>query len=95
LIVYKEKGFRPYIKILSENRHAESSLIKYLMFNFSEQDLYIKLKKDNPLAKYIKYFGFVPTGDRGLEVLLFRKGIKILHKMQPKDFLLEDEDRLY
>jgi len=66
------------------------------MMNFSEQDLYIKLKKENPLTKYIKYFGFIPAGDRGLEILLFRKGIKILHKMLPKDLLLEDtENRLY
>lgn len=96
MIVYKEKGYRPYIKILSETRKAESALIKYLMMNFSEQDLYIKLKKENPLAKYIRYFGFLQQGDRGLEILLFRKGIKILHKMQPKDLLLEDtENRLY
>jgi len=96
MIIFKEKGFRPYIKILSENRKAESALIKYLMMNFSEQDLYIKVKKENPLAKYLKYFGFVQTGDRGLEVLLFRKGIRILHKMLPKDILLnDDEERLY
>jgi len=95
MIIYKEKGFRPYIKILTENRHAESSLIKYLMFNYSEQDLYIKLKKENPLSKYIRYFGFVPSGDRGQEVLLYRKGIKILHKMQAKDLLINDEERLY
>lgn len=96
MIIYKEKGYRPYIKLLTENRSAESSLIKYLMMNFSEYDLYIKIKKENPLAKYIKYFGFVQQGDRGLEILLYRKGIKILHKMVPKDLLLEDtEDRLY
>jgi hypothetical protein len=95
MIIFKEKGFRPYVKLLTETRKAESSLIKYLMMNFSEQDLYIKLKKENPLAKFIKYFGFVPSGDRGQEVLLYRKGIKILHKMLPKDLLLEDEDRLY
>jgi len=96
MIVYKEKGYRPYIKLLTENCQAESALIKYLMMNFSEQDLYIKIKKENPLAKYIKYFGFIQTGDRGLEVLLFRKGIKILHKMLPKDLLMEDDsNRLY
>lgn len=96
MIIYKEKGFRPYIKLLTETRRAESSLIKYLMMNFSEQDLYIKVKKENPLAKYIKYFGFIQTGDRGLEILLFRKGIRILHKMLPKDLLLnDDEERLY
>ena len=96
MIVYKEKGYRPYIKILTESRSAESSLIKYLMMNFSEQDLYIKVKKENPLAKYIRYFGFIQQGDRGLEVLLFRKGIRILHKMLPKDLLMEDDSqRLY
>lgn len=95
-IIFREHGFRTYIKILSENRHAESSIIKYIMMNFSEQDLYVKLKKENSLAKYIRYFGFVETGDRGQEVLLFRKGIKILHKMLPKDLLMEDEStRLY
>lgn len=96
MIVYKEKGYRPYIKLLTETRKAESALIKYLMMNFSEQDLYIKVKKENPLAKYLKYFGFIQTGDRGLEILLFRKGIKILHKMLPKDLLMEDDsERLY
>lgn len=96
MIIYKEKGYRPYIKLLTESRNAESALIKYLMMNFSEQDLYIKVKKENPLAKYIKYFGFIQTGDRGAEVLLYRKGIKILHKMVPKDLLMEDTtERLY
>ena len=96
MIIFKEKGYRPYIKLLSETRHAESALVKYLMMNFSEQDLYIKLKKLNPLAKYIRYFGFIETGDRGQEILLFRKGIKILHKMLPKDLLMEDEtNKLY
>ncbi len=96
LIIYKEKGFRPYIKLLSETRSAEAALIKYLMLNFSEQDLYIKLKKTNPLAKYIGYFGFIPQGDRGQEVLMYRKGIKVLHKMVPKDILIEDTtERLY
>jgi hypothetical protein len=105
LIVYKEKGFRPYIKILSENRKSESSLLRYLMLNYSEQDLYIKLKQENPLARFLQYinphtkktqYGFMQVGPRGQEVLLFRKGIKILYKMQPKDLLLTDEEnRLY
>lgn len=96
LIIFREKGFRTYIKLLTETRKSESSLIKYLMMNFSEQDLYIKVKKENGLAKYLKYFGFILTGDRGAEVLLFRRGIHILHKMQPKDLLInDDEKRLY
>jgi len=66
------------------------------MFNFSENDIYLKLKKEDPLVNYIKYFGFTQVGPRGQEVLLFRKGIKILYKMKPKDLLLDDEEnRLY
>lgn len=96
MIVFQEKGYRPYIKLLTESRKAESALIKYLMMNHSEQDLYIKIKKESPLAKYIRYFGFLQQGDRGLEVLLYRKGIKILHKMMPKDLLIpDDSQRLY
>ena len=96
IIIYREKKFRTYLKILSESRHSESSAIRYTMFNFSENDIYLKLKKEDPLVNYIKYFGFTQVGPRGQEVLLFRKGIKILYKMKPKDLLLDDEEnRLY
>jgi len=74
LILYKEKGFRPYVKILAEDSDSQRDLIKFLIWNFSDKDLFIKLKKANPLARIIQRYGFIFQGDRGQEILLFRKG---------------------
>lgn len=85
LIIYREKGFRTYIKILTENRNIENKFIKFLMWNFTDIDLYAKLKKNNSLSKYLQLinratqkplFGFVTLGSRGDEILLYRKGEK-------------------
>jgi len=85
LLIYREKSYRPYVKILAKDRDSQSKLIKFLMWNFSEKDLYLKLKKENPLSKYILKFGFVFLGDRGTEILLYRKGIKKINIFKPKD----------
>jgi len=84
LVIYREKGYRPYVKILTKDKNSQSKLIKFLMWNLSEKDLYIKLKKENPLSKYIQKFGFLFLGDRGQEILLFRKGIKKINTFKPK-----------
>jgi len=76
LMIYREKTYRPYIKILSINKDVAKKLIAFLMFNFAEQDLYCKFKKQNPLTVIIQKYGFIFQGDRGQEILLFRKGIK-------------------
>ena len=85
LLIFREKGFRPYVKFLTKDRDSQSKLIKFLMWNFSEKDLYLKLKKENPLSKYIQKFGFIFLGDRGTEILLYRKGIKKINIFKPKD----------
>lgn len=85
LLIYREKSYRPYVKILAKDRDSQSKLIKFLMWNFSEKDLYLKLKKENPLSKYIQKFGFIFLGDRGQEILLYRKGIKKINIFKPKD----------
>ena len=74
LLIYREKGFRPYVKILADNKETERNLIKYLIWNYSDKDLFIKLKKENSIIKIIQRYGFVFSGDRGQEMLLFRKG---------------------
>lgn len=76
LILYREKGFRPYVKILAEDSDSQRDLIKFLIWNFSNEDLFIKLKKNNPLSRIIQRYGFIFQGDRGQEILLFRKGEK-------------------
>jgi hypothetical protein len=96
MIIVHEKGFRTYIKLLSENNKYTIDMLKFLKWNFSEIDLYLKLKKENTLSEQIKKTGFVMIGDRGKELLFFKKGIKQLTKVTPKDNYLTDiESRLY
>ena len=96
MIIVKEKGFRPYVKLLAENSKYTIDMLKFLKWNFSEIDLYFKLKKENPLTETIKRTGFVMIGDRGRELLFLKKGMKQLYKLTPKDnYLVDEENRLY
>jgi hypothetical protein len=96
MIIVHEKGFRPYVKLLAENSKYTIDMLKFLKWNFSEKDLYFKLKKENPLSEQIKRTGFTMIGDRGRELLFFKKGIKQLYKLTPKDeYLPKQENRLY
>lgn len=89
LMIYREKGFRPYIKILAVNRFFENKLLKYLIWNFADEDLFVKVKKLNGLAKQLLRYGFEFQGDRGEEILLHRKKQKISRKIG------EDKDDEY
>jgi hypothetical protein len=89
LIIVRDKGFRPYLKILTESTKYNIDFLKWVKWNFSEIDLYCKFKKENPLATQILRTGFVRVGDRGKEILFFKKGVKSLYKLIPKD-LRED-----
>lgn len=94
LLIYREKGFRPYIKILTENKIYTVALIKFLFWNYLGIELYLKLKLENPLldefvkkiliqekfTKYISKGKFYIKGFRGKEILLFKKAIEIPKK---------------
>ncbi len=96
MIIVRDKGFRPYVKLLSENSKYTIDLLKFLKWNFIEVDLYFKLKKGNPLSEQIKRTGFTMVGDRGKELLFFKKGLKQIFKITPKDlYLVDEENRLY
>ena len=85
LLIYRTKGYRPYVKILAKDRNSEYKLIRFLIRNFSDRDLYCKFKKSNPLTRIIQRYGFIFQGNRGEEILLFRKGEKRKFKLRPKD----------
>jgi hypothetical protein len=85
IMIVRDKGFRPYVKLLTKSSKYNIDLLKFLKWNFSEIDLYFKLKKDNPLSEQIKRTGFIKVGDRGREILFFKKGIKPLYKVVAKD----------
>lgn len=96
LIILREKGYRPYIKLLATNRKYTIDLLKYLKWNFQEKELFAKFKKQNPLSQLILKTGFSKIGDRGSEDLFCKKGIKQLYKVTPKDdYLPQEENRLY
>ena len=75
IVIYKEKGFRPYLKILCKKNYYIYSLLKYLFWNF-EGEVFIKVKKSSPIAKIASRFrsarkiGFQFMGNRGNEILL-------------------------
>ena len=57
LIIIHEKNFRPYVKLLTENSKYTIDMLKFLKWNYFEKDLYMKVKKENPLAEQIKKTG--------------------------------------
>jgi len=72
LLIYKEKGFRPYIKILAEKTDYVYDLMKYVNWNYN-CELFIKAKKVNPISKIAQKFFFNFIGDRGSEILLAKQ----------------------
>ena len=95
LMIVRDKGYRPYVKLLTKSSKYNIDLLKFLKWNFLEVDLYFKLKKENPLAEQIKKTGFIKIGDRGREILFFKKGIKQLYKVVPKDVREDKHDKYY
>jgi len=96
LIILHEKGYRPYIKLLAESNKNYYDLMIYLRFNFMNQELFAKLKINNPLVEILERKGFINIGMRGREVLLHKKAIREFYKITPKDnYLVDEEKRLY
>jgi len=69
IIILREKGFRPYLKILASQRQIAIDLIKYLNWNCN-LELFSKLKNSNPLVIELKKNRFFIEGLRGKEILL-------------------------
>ena len=95
-IVYGEEGIlfihgfsdqsrRKYVKILSDNAENASKLIRFLNLQLLDTELYIKIKKENPILKSFQINKFKFVGDRGKEILLCRKPIKDDFKVNKGD----------
>lgn len=86
IMIYREKGFRPYIKILAEDKDSATGLFKFLGWNFSDKEFYCKLKKDNPMTDVCLRNGFMSIGNRGSEILLIKKiNRNRTYQLIPKD----------
>ena len=81
MLVYREKGYRPYVKFLCRTENNKD-FIKYLKWNI-KSEVFIKIKVKNSLLKELvdtviidklpKYFpkiGFSIIGLRGTEILI-------------------------
>lgn len=73
-----DKAKRKYIKILANDKEAKN-LLKFLAWNFNKE-LFIKVKKNNPLINILLKSGFFQIGNRGKEVLLKRNKWELKHE---------------
>jgi hypothetical protein len=69
---FSDKMPRKYLKILAKDINHVPSLLKVVFWNIKE-DLYIKVKKNNPLKDILTKNGFKFKGGRGREILLVRQ----------------------
>jgi hypothetical protein len=73
VVGWADKNKRKYVKLLAKNTHYADKLLKVILWNFSNVDLFVKLKWKNPMRKVFYDNGFNFFGGRGSEVLLIRK----------------------
>ncbi len=73
---YSDKFPRKFIKILSETPENADKLIKVMLWNIGNEELYWKGKINNPLKEVLEKNKFKFKGARGKEILLVRVGIK-------------------
>ena len=82
---FSDQSRRKYVKILSDNVENASKLIRFLNLQLTDIELYVKIKKENPILKSFQTKGFKFVGDRGKEILLCRKPIKDDFKVNKGD----------
>lgn len=66
---YSDNAKRKYLKLLTKSDEASDKLVKVIQQNVSD-DLYAKIKKNNPVRKILEKNNFRFVGDRGKEILL-------------------------
>jgi len=66
---YSDNANRKYLKLLTKSDESSDKLIKVIQQNVSN-DLYAKIKKNNPIRKVLERNNFRFVGDRGKEILL-------------------------
>ena len=82
---FSDNARRKYVKILSDSESNASKLIRFLNLQLTDIELYVKIKKENPILKSFQTKGFKFVGDRGKEILLCRKPIKDDFKVNKGD----------
>lgn len=81
IIGYSEKSPRKYLKLLSKDEKIADKFLKNLDWNIPD-DIFIKIKKNNPLKQILLRNKYKFIGDRGKEILLMKKGVKYVKQSQ-------------
>lgn len=69
---FSDKNNRKYIKFLTKDLKIAENLLKSLSWNL-DCDLWIKIKKNNPIKNILRVNGFMFHAGRGKELLLVRR----------------------
>lgn len=80
---YSDNMPRKYLKVLAKTEDDAVKLIKIISWKVKD-DLYIKIKKNNPLKGSLLKSGFQFLGGRGKEILLVKKGDKYVSRDKRK-----------
>ena len=78
-IIYREKNFRPYLKITAKFLKDVKDLLRFFKWYYFGKEIYCKLNKKNPIISLLQENGFYKIGDRGTEgneILLVKKTYK-------------------
>ncbi len=73
VVGFADKSNRKYVKMLAKNNGVADALMVTLLAEITEKELYVKMKKNNPLLKVFEYWGFEWTAGRGSENLYVRR----------------------
>lgn len=65
---------RKYVKILAKDTHSADKLIKRMLWELKNTNLFIKIKLNNPIRQILEKNGFKWKGSRGKEILFCRQG---------------------
>lgn len=72
VVGYSDNAPRKYLKILAKDNKGVEGLIKIISWNIKD-DLWIKIKKNNPMLKILEKNYFKFHGSRGRELLLVKR----------------------
>jgi len=75
ILVWKSFGgekARKFIKLVADSKQEVRDLLTILLWRYNKE-LYVKLRKESPYISVFREKGFNFIGNRGSEVLLFRK----------------------
>lgn len=72
---WSDKSDRKYVKVLAKDNNSADRLLKILSWNV-KQDMWIKIKKNNPIKTILSKNNFRFVANRGKEILFTRKYLK-------------------